>query len=79
MRGAFIGSRFRTGDNVRIDARGEFYAYCDGWRGKVAQVGPKDANACHCQIPGGHALVEVANGDAPLHLIVPDNELAFDL
>jgi hypothetical protein len=52
-------SKFRAGDKVAIEARDEFYAYVDGWRGMVAAIGPKEANACHSQVPEGYAAVEV--------------------
>jgi hypothetical protein len=68
-------SQFRAGDSVVVEARGDFYAYCDGWRGRVAAVGPKDPNPCHSQIPGGYVLVEVASDEAVKQLLVPFNEL----
>jgi hypothetical protein len=68
-------SKFRTGDRVRIDATGEFYAYIDGWRGIVCAVGPRAANAVHSQVPEGYCAVEC---DGRVFL-VPHDELAFDL
>jgi hypothetical protein len=69
-------SRFRAGDKVVIESRGEFYAYVDGWVGRVVAVGPKQPNACHSQIPEGYILVEIdRGGDTPLQLPVPYDHL----
>jgi hypothetical protein len=69
-------SKFRAGDKVRIDAREQFYAYVDGWRGMVAAVGPKEPNACHSQVPEGYCAVECEGGRV---FLVPHDQLAFDL
>jgi hypothetical protein len=69
-------SKFRRGDKVRIDAKGEFYAYVDGERGRVCAVGPHEANAVHSQVPGGYCAVECEGGRV---FLVPHDELAFDL
>jgi hypothetical protein len=69
-------SRFRRGDAVRIDAREEFYAYVDGWRGRVVAVGPCAPNAVHSQVPEGYCAVECEGGKV---LLVPHDQLAFDL
>lgn len=69
-------SRFRAGDCVRIEARGEFYAFVDGERGRVIAVGPKAPNGVHSQIPEGYCAVEAS--DARIFL-VPHDELVFDL
>lgn len=71
-------SKFRAGDKVRIDASDDFYAYVDGWRARVVAVGPKDPNAVHSQVPEGYCVVE-AGGNEPLILLVPHDQLAFDL
>lgn len=69
-------SRFRRGDKVRIDARGEFYAFVDGWRAIVVAVGPANPNPVHSQVPEGYCAVEADGGRV---LLVPHDELAFDL
>ncbi len=68
---------FRAGDKVIIESRGEFYAYVDGWVGRVAVIGPAQPNACHSQVPGGHAIVEVErpDGETTLQLTVPFDHL----
>ncbi|WP_042301743.1 hypothetical protein [Paraburkholderia kururiensis] len=73
-------SKFRRGDRVRIDATDETLSEVDGWRGRVAVIGPADACGAHSQVPEGYALVEVErDGDAPLQFWVPLDQLAFDL
>lgn len=72
-------SQFRTGDAVLIEARDEFYGYVDGWKGRVVAVGPKPSNACHYQVPGGHAIVEIEKGEGPLHLLVPFDQLRLSV
>lgn len=69
-------SQFRAGDKVRIEARGEFYAFIDGERGRVVAVGPKEPNAVHSHVPGGYCAIEASEGRV---FLVPHNELAFDL
>lgn len=68
-------SQFRAGDKVLIAARDEFYAYVDGWRGRVAVVGPKAPNPCHSQVPEGFALVEVIDAEGAKQMLVPFDQL----
>lgn len=69
-------SMFRAGDKVVIESRGEFYGYVDGWIGRVAVIGPAAPNACHSQVPGGHAIVEIErDDDTTLQLTVPFDHL----
>ncbi|WP_253044781.1 hypothetical protein [Paraburkholderia fungorum] len=70
-----IMSQFRPGDRVLIAATDEFLAHVDGWRGRVAVVGPKQPNACHSQVPEGFALVEVIDGDGAKQFYVPFDQL----
>jgi hypothetical protein len=68
-------SQFRTGDTVAVAARDEFYAHVDGWRGRVAAVGPKAPNACHSQVPEGYGLVEIVDAEGAKQLLVPFDQL----
>ncbi|PMS38859.1 hypothetical protein C0Z20_00945 [Trinickia symbiotica] len=71
---------FRTGDRVVIEASEEFYAYVDGWQGRIAVLGPKAPNACHSQVPAGYALVECERGeDTPAQLLVPFDQLRLSV
>jgi hypothetical protein len=76
MSALVVLSKFRAGDKVRVEAKGDFYGFIDGWPGVVAAVGPKPANACHSQIPEGYACVEVER-DGTKQFLVPFDELVF--
>ena len=52
----------RPGDRVIVEAADDFYAFIDGWRARVAVVGPAPASANHMQVPGGYAYIEADHG-----------------
>lgn len=63
---------FRPGDRVIVEAREEFFSYIDGWRARVAVVGPAEASKANYQVPGGYALIEADQGGT---FLVPFDQL----
>jgi ribosomal protein L21E len=59
---------FRAGDLVMVTAKDDFYAYIDGWRGRV---GSSEG------VPGGHVAVEVSDEGLTKRFIVPVDEVAL--
>ena len=66
----------RPGDRVIVEAADEFYAYIDGWRARVAVVGPSSASHAHYQVPAGHALIEADHGGT---FLVPLDQLRLSV
>lgn len=70
---------FRAGDRVMVTAKDEFYAYIDGWCGRVLAVGPAKPNPVHSQVPEGHCAVSTdgrKDGERCVFL-VPVDQLAL--
>lgn len=66
----------RVGDRVIVDATDDFYAFIDGWRARVAAVGPAPASLVHCQVPGGYASIEADQGGT---FLVPLDQLRLSV
>jgi hypothetical protein len=60
--------RFRPGDYVMVTAKDDFYAYIDGWRGRVGSAEG---------LPDGNVRVEVADEGITKLFIVPADQLAL--
>ncbi|MDR5739503.1 hypothetical protein [Caballeronia sp. LZ016] len=59
---------FRTGDKVMVVAKDEFYAYIDGWRGRV---GSRDG------LPDGYVRVECVDEGIDKQFFVPCDQVAL--
>jgi ribosomal protein L21E len=59
---------FRAGDKVIVTAKDDFYAFIDGWRGRV---GSSEG------IPGGHVRVECIDEGIDKQFIVPVDQVAL--
>ncbi|SAK68202.1 hypothetical protein AWB76_04068 [Caballeronia temeraria] len=57
---------FREGERVMVTAKDDFYAYIDGWRGRVGSFEG---------IPGGHVRVEVPDEGVTKLFIVPVDQV----
>lgn len=60
-------TRICTGDRVLIAARDDFYAFVDGWYGRVESF------------TGGHAVVVCDRADGEKRFLVPPDQLVLAL
>lgn len=59
---------FRAGDRVMVTAKDDFYAFIDGWRGRV---GSSEG------VPGGHVAVEMVDEGIDKRFIVPADQVVL--